>query len=479
VAVLFGALTRLPAQAACHKFAIAMYAIIDLETTGGNVKFDRITEIAIVLHDGKDIVGEFSTLVQPGVHIPYRITSITGITNDMVASAPHFYEVAKQVVEMTEGCTFVAHNVRFDYGFLREEFKSLGFDYVREVLCTIELSRGLVPGLRSYALAPLVDQLGLEPRPKHRALDDARATAALFSHLLRRREETKMPTLLTRKRGSMNPEINLHQDQINALPQKPGVYYFYDEWQQLIYIGKSVNIRSRVLSHFGNNTTARALEMKQQISHIRCAETGSELIALLKESEEIKRHTPRFNRAQRRSRFYYGLFTSIDTWGYITFRTERLRRNGLEPVTAFGTAREAKNFLEYIVEQHQLCQQKCHLHRLGGPCFHHSIHKCKGACCGMEDAESYNERASLLLGRLQYRQPNFLIVDKGRHDEECSIVLIENGKYKGYGFVEKEFLPSEPRLLGRCVEAFMDTKDVRQIIQLYLRQNKAEDVIVF
>jgi DNA polymerase-3 subunit epsilon len=461
------------------KFVVAMYAIIDLETTGGNVKSDRITEIAIVIHDGESVVREFSTLIQPGIRIPYRITGITGINDEMVASAPHFYEVAKEVVEMTTGCIFVAHNARFDYGFLREEFRSLGFDYVREVLCTIELSRSLLPGLRTYALAPLIDTLGITPRPRHRALEDARATAALFTHLLARRAAAQLPEPNTLRRGRMNPEMALHQDQINQLPQRPGVYYFYNEWRQLLYIGKSVNIRSRVMSHFGNNSTARALEMKQAIDHIRYAETGSELIALLKESEEIKRHKPHFNRAQRQSRFHYGLFTGVDAAGYITFRTERLRRAGQDAVTAFGSGREAKGFLEHIVDTHQLCQQKCALHRLSGPCFHYSIHKCKGACVGMEDPESYNARARILLERLQYRQPNFLLVDKGRHPNERSIVLVENGKYKGYGFVEEEFLRSSPSTLSHCVEPFMDTKDVRQIIQLYLRQNKAEDVIVF
>jgi DNA polymerase III subunit epsilon len=456
-----------------------MYAIIDLETTGGSVKSDRITEIAIVLHDGEQVVREFSSLVRPGIRIPYRITGITGISNEMVASAPHFYELAKEVVELTTDCTLVAHNARFDYGFLREEFRSLGFDYVREVLCTLELSRSLLPGLRSYALLPLIDHLDIQPRPKHRALDDARATAGLFQHLLAQRAAANLPQPDTLKRGRMNPEAALHQDQINELPQRPGVYYFYNAWRQLLYIGKSVNIRSRVMSHFANNSTSRALEMKQAIDHIRFAETGSELIALLKESEEIKQHKPHFNRAQRKTRFHYGLFTSVDPQGYITFRTERLRRAGQDPVTAFGSGREAKGFLEYIVDTHQLCQQKCALHRLGGPCFHHSIHKCKGACVGDEAPEDYNARARVLLDRLQYRQPNFLLVDKGRHENERSIVLVQNGKYKGYGFVELEFLASPPSTLIHCVEPYMDTKDVRQIIQLYLRQNKAEDVIVF
>ena len=456
-----------------------MYAIIDIETTGGNVKSDRITEIAVLVYDGEWVVKEYSTLVNPGMRIPYRITGITGITNEMVAGAPHFYEVARTVVELTEGCTFVAHNARFDYGFIREEFKSLGYDYQRELLCTVELSRSMVPGQRSYSLVKIVDALGLGVKPRHRALEDAKATVALFGHLLGLRAAAKLAEPEPRARGRMNPEANLHRDQIAQLPSSPGVYYFYNAWRQLIYIGKSVNIRSRVLSHFANNSTDRALEMKQSIDHIRFAETGSELIALLKESEEIKRHKPHFNRAQRRERFHFGLFTSVDSWGYVTFRVERLRRKGPEPVTVFGGLREGKGFLDHIVDAYQLCQQKCGLHRLGGACFYYNIHKCAGACCGEESAESYNARARQLLDRVQYRQPNFMVIDRGRNAEERSVVLVENGKYMGYGFVEAEFVDSQPEVLRACVERYMDTRDVRQIIQLYLRQEKGERVVVF
>ena len=456
-----------------------MYAVIDIETTGGNVHSDRITEIAVVLHDGKTVEAEFGSLVHPEQRIPFRITEITGITNEMVTSAPKFYEVARQIVELTEGRTIVAHNARFDYGFLRKEFKSLGFDFKRDVLCTVELSRQMVPGLRSYALGRLVDSLELSLKPKHRAMADAQATAALFSYLNTLRFKSQLPAAEPLTRGRMNPEANLHRDKIDQLPQSAGVYYFYNEWRQLIYIGKSVNIRSRVLSHFNNNTTARALEMKTLIDHIRYSMTGSELIALLKESEEIKQHKPIFNRAQRKSRFQFGLFSSVDAYGYISFRTERLRRNGLEPVTVFSSATEAKGFLEHMVDEYQLCQTKCGLHRLGGVCFHYNIKKCLGACCGEEGPESYNLRARNLMERVQYRQPNFMVLDRGREESELSVVLVENGKYMGYGFVEKEFAESPPEVLRACIQPYMDTKDVRQIINLYLRQEKPMKVLVF
>jgi DNA polymerase-3 subunit epsilon len=456
-----------------------MYAIIDIETTGGNTQSDQITEIGIVLHDGERVVDQFETLIDPEKRIPYRISSITGITNELVAGAPKFYEVARKVVELTEGCTLVAHNAKFDYGFIRNAFKSLGFDYKRPVLCTVALSRSLLPGQKSYQLGQLCKTLGIESKIFHRALADAQATTRLFEHLqqlarLRAHDMADTGTL-----SRMNPDANLKKDQIDKLPKETGVYYFYDAGHQLIYVGKSVDIRSRVLSHFANHTNTKALEMKASIAHIRYAVTGSELVALLKESEEIKRFKPIFNRAQRRSRFNIGLFASYDEQGYLQFRAERLRRSGPEPVTAFSTLVEARGYLEHMVDEHQLCQRHMGLQKVKGPCFYHGIHKCHGACIGAEPACDYNLRAQHVLARLQYVGKNLLIVGEGRTAGEKSLVLVEQGKYQGFGYLEEEFLDNDVQVLKACITPFTDNKDVRQIINLFLRQGKAERVIDF
>lgn len=456
-----------------------MYAVIDIETTGGNTQSDRITEIAILLHDGKQVVQEFCSLVDPEKRIPYRISSITNITNELVSGAPKFYEIARKVVEMTEGCTLVAHNAKFDYGFIRNEFKSLGFDFKRPVLCTVELSRSLLPGLKTYKLGALCQAVGIEMKTHHRALSDAQSTAKLFEHLQglshARLRGVSEATPLSR----MSPDANLRKEQIDKLPKETGVYYFFDEGHQLIYVGKSVDIRSRVLSHFANNTNTKALEMKANIAHIRYAVTGSELVALLKESDEIKRFKPIFNRSQRRSRFNVGLFVSHDPSGYLVYKTERLRKGGPEPVAAFSTQGEAKGYLDRMLDEYQLCQKHLGLQKVKGPCFYHSIHRCLGACTGQESPEAYNARAEMVKKRLQYLGTNLLIVDRGRTDEEKSIVLIENGRYAGFGFIESEFIHSGVPALKQCIQAHSDNKDVRQIINLYLRQGKAEQVIEF
>jgi DNA polymerase III subunit epsilon len=458
---------------------VGMYAVIDIETTGGNTLSDKITEIAIVLHDGKQVVDEYSSLVDPERRIPYRISSITGITNEVVANAPKFYEIARKVVEMTDGCILVAHNAKFDYGFIKNEFKSLGFEFKRQVLCTLELSRNLMPGLKSYNLARICNAIGIEAITFHRALADAQSTGKLLARLLEisQNKATTVPNQAQMSR--LNPDANLKKDQIDKLPKETGVYYFYDEHHHLIYVGKSVDIRSRVISHFNNHTNTKALDMKANIAHIRYSVTGSELVALLKESDEIKRHKPLYNRAQRRSRYNIGLFSYYDEAGYLRFRVERIQKGDMQPVSAFSSTLEARSFVERMVEIHQLCQIHTGLQKGKGPCFHHSIHRCVGACMGKEPAVAYNERAKLVLERLQYAGSNLMIIDRGRNENEKSLILIENGKYAGFGFVENEFIDNEISVLKQCVQSYADNKDVRQIINLYLRQGKPEQVITF
>ncbi|MBM3437340.1 MAG: hypothetical protein FJY07_14135, partial [Bacteroidetes bacterium] len=265
-----------------------MYSIIDIETTGLSPNYGKITEIAIYIHDGEKVVDEFTTLLNPEIDIPYRITQLTGINNKMVRDCPKFYEVAKRIVEMTQDTVFVAHNVNFDYNFIRKEFRELGYDYQRKKLCTSRLSRKLLPGRRSYSLGKLCQELGIENPHRHRAFGDAAAALKLFEILLTVEKNVEELSL-----HGLNSSLD--RKLIARLPQEPGVYYFYNDSGHIIYIGKSINIRERVMSHITNNTSKRAIEMRNEIADIGFELTGNELIALLLESNEIKKHTPRYN----------------------------------------------------------------------------------------------------------------------------------------------------------------------------------------
>jgi len=457
-----------------------MYAILDIETTGGSPKTERITEIAIYFHDGEKIVDEWSTLINPEKSIPYFITGLTGITNEMVANAPRFYEIAKELVERTENHTIVGHNVKFDYSFIKSEFKNLGFEFDRNTLCTIKLSRKIIPGHKSYSLGKLCKDLGIEITDRHRAAGDALATVKLFE-LLRDQQNGEFDAALVQDPSGRYKNLNEHLtvEDIQSLPEACGTYYFFDDQKQLLYIGKSKDIRHRVLSHLGNTNTKRAMEMKQRIHSISYELTGSELIALLKESREIKEQKPRYNRAQKRISSYWGLYPGKDEFGYITFDLKKISETADDPVTCFNNKKEAREVLTKMVGKHWLCQKLSGLYQTDGACFHHSIRQCNGACIQGEAVTVYNKRAESLLDSLTLDRGNVLIIDQGREPDERSLVRIEKGIYMGYGYlsVNDAYLGIEEML--DCIQPSLDNRDIRQILRNWLKNNKVEKMLYY
>jgi DNA polymerase-3 subunit epsilon len=455
-----------------------MFAIVDIETTGGSSSREKITEICVVLHDGLRVTDHYTTLVNPERQIPYQITRLTGITNEMVSGAPRFYEVAKKIVELTEGRVFVAHNVNFDYNFIRNEFSTLGFDFKRKKVCTVRLSRKLIPGHRSYSLGKICNDLGIVIQARHRAEGDAFATAKLFELLLSKdaggvinksKETDELYTKL--KTGPVNPLVE-------KLPEKTGVYYFYDSEGNIIYIGKSLNIRSRVITHFANASSKKALSMANAIHDICYELTGSELVALLLESHEIKKYKPLYNRMNVRSVFSFGVNAQYDTSGYLRLLVEK-NKGGGDSFISFVNMDEAKNFLYAVVEEHELCQKLCGLYESEQACFHYQVKKCNGACIGKEDAEVYNERVMALVRAHRFSNESFFVLDKGRSPEERSVVKVENGKYCGFGYVNEEEGINSIEALHPVINAYTDNRDVRHILRNYLAAGKMEKVLKF
>jgi len=457
-----------------------MFAVLDIETTGGSPAAEKITEIAIFFHDGQQVVGEWSTLVNPEKDIPYFITGLTGITNEMVADAPRFYEVAREIVERTENHTIVGHNVQFDYSFIRSEFKRLGFDYSRKTLCTVKLSRKILPGHKSYSLGKICKDLGIGITDRHRAAGDALATVRLFELLLEKQNGSgEFPLIMEPSGRYKNLNEHLSVDDIVKLPEECGTYYFHDENKQLLYIGKSKNIRHRVLSHLGNSSSKRAMEMKNRIHSVSFELTGSELIALLRESREIKEHKPMYNRAQKRSSFYWGLYTSRDEYGYINFRLQKISETADDPVTCYNNKKEARESLTRMVERNWLCQKLSGLYQTEGACFHHTIRQCNGACIHAEAVSAYNKRAEALLEGLKLDRGNVLIIDRGRNAEERSLVRIEKGMYLGYGYISLNDAYISIDQMLECIRPEMDNRDVRQILKNWLRKNKVEKMLYY
>jgi len=297
---------------------------------------------------------------------------------------------------------------------------------------------------------------------------------------LRERQNGEFGTLLHEPSGRYkNLNDHLTIEDIQRLPEECGTYYFYDDQNQLLYIGKSRDIRHRVLSHLGNTSSRRALEMKQRIHSISYELTGSELIALLKESREIKEQKPRYNRAQRRSSSYWGLYPGKDEFGYITFSHKKINETADDPVTCFNSKKEAREVLTKMVGKHWLCQKLCGLYQTDGACFHHSIRQCNGACIQGESVSAYNKRAQALLDSLTLDRGNVLIIDRGRDPEERSLVRIEKGIYMGYGYlsVNEGYLGIEEML--ECIQPSLDNRDIRQILRNWLKNNSVEKMLYY
>ena len=448
-----------------------MYAIIDVETTGGNAFNEKLTEISIFQYDGNQITGQFSTLVNPERPIPFMITRLTGITDEMVREAPKFHEVAREIIEMTEGRVFVAHNANFDYNFIRQEYKRLGYSYNRKTLCTVKLSRKLIPSLRSYSLGNLCSDLGITIQNRHRAAGDAEATVKVLERLL-----SVDQSLCGMPSGALHPSLN--RSVFATLPESTGVYYFHDEEGRVIYVGKSRNIHSRILSHFSNQSNEKAITMKAKVAAISFKATGSELLALLLESDEIKKLKPLFNRTQRRSSFNFGLFSSTDIFGYQNLEITTINNRPL-PFTSFSTLAEARESLFVMVEQHSLCQKLCGLYDAQGACFQHGIRACNGACIGNEPPEEYNSRVEDALKQFDFGSQNIVVIDIGRNDDENSVVMIENNRYAGFGYLPADSSVEHVDSLREYLNNFSDNRDVQQIIRSYLRSHKVQKIIRF
>ena len=468
-----------------------MYAIIDIETTGSQPTQDKITEIAIFIHDGQQVIDQYSTLINPQRPIPFYISQLTGITDEMVQDAPKFYEVAKEIVEFTEGKVFVAHNVRFDYSFIKKEFADLGYTFQRKTLCTVRLSRSLIPGLPSYSLGKLCKSIDIDLQMRHRAIGDAEATAKLFDKLIKiNRPVIDGAHQLAEPSEQLKHEIKasllppaISKEQVDALPTVPGVYYFHNEEGEVIYVGKSKNIRKRIVQHFNIDFKSRkSIEFKNQIADITYELMGNELVALLFESAEIKRMKPHFNRQQRRSVFNTGIFVYEDSNGYkrLTFGTINKADNiSMTPLVALSNHFKAKGFLFHKVAKYNLCQKLCDLYKTNGACFDYQVHQCNGACIGKESPEEYNARVDAAIDSITYEHNTFVILGKGREYGEQSVVVVEHGTYLGFGFVDEYYSAESIDDFKSAITRYNDNKDVQQIIRGYMRGKHKDKVIVF
>jgi DNA polymerase III subunit epsilon len=413
----------------------APLAIVDLETTGTDPASDRITEIAVLEVRNFEVTAEWSTLVNPGGGIPSPIQALTGISNEMVAAAPSFAALAADLHERLDGRVFVAHNARFDYGFLRREFERAGLRFTAKTLCTVRLSRRLYPGEAHHNLDSVIARHGIDCRQRHRAMGDA---DALWQFLqIAEREHGEEVMAVAARQIARQPTLppQLDRTAIDAVPEAPGVYLFYDEGSVPLYIGKSASMRTRVMAHFSGASSQRAVDLSKRVRRIDWKRTAGELGALLLEARLVKELAPEFNRQLRAAEGLCGF----------AFDGRRLRFAGAHEIDGdtlpfvygvFRSRRAAMQALRGLADEHRLCLQALGFE--SGPlhaCFRHQLGRCAGVCAGRESVHLHHARLAAALASWKAADwPHdgpLGIVEKSRSGEETEVHVVDRWCYLG------------------------------------------------
>ena len=437
------------------------YTIIDVETSG---RTNRITEISVFKYNGDTVVDEFTSLVNPNCYIPDYITALTGIDNGTVANAPDFQDIAQQILDITEDAIFVAHNVNFDYNVIRNEFKSLNIEFNRKKLCTVRLSRKLLPGHKSYSLGKLCKDLNINVNGRHRARGDAEATVILFQKLQAQEKSREVfSAFLNKNSKEATLPPNLPKEIFNAIPNSIGIYYFKNKKGEIIYVGKAKDLKKRVLSHFYSKAQ-KSLDMVRETADIDFELSGSELIALLMEDAAIKHHFPQYNKVAKRTPKGFSLFSYQDRNDIIHIAINNSKAV-TKPIVTLYSLREARLFLERICEQFSLCPKFCHLQEGVSECSHFTIKNCKGVCKGNENITNYNERVTNAICKIVNESKDLIIKEKGRNNNEDAFVLIKNGTYLGYGFIDKNEQITHQDELEHFLIKQKDNRDIQSILR--------------
>jgi DNA polymerase III subunit epsilon len=441
-----------------------LYAIVDIETTGGHASANGITEIAIHVHDGTKVVQHFTTLINPQKNIPSFITALTGINNAMVASAPTFENVAAQIFEILNDKIFVAHNVNFDYSFVHHQLKNCGYNLTAQKLCTVRLARKALPGYASYSLGKICRSLNIVIDDRHRADGDAAATVKLFDKILESNGMEHIDKML--KRTSSEQWLPMHLDKkiINALPTNAGVYYFVDAKGKIIYVGKAINIKKRVTSHFTHNDAGNRrqdfLRLVCDIKHTVCA---NELHALILESIEIKRLWPKYNASQKQPTQKYGLYSFEDGRGYTRLLIDKKKKN-FPAAYIFNLMHEGQVLLRNMIEEFELSEKLC---------FVDKTNLTEDDLAFLDEPKIYNNKVKNALHQLKENLPTFALVEK--MNKENIYLLIENGCFWGMGTAVKK--PKTVEDLKEMIEPFADNDFIRNSIYDYAERNPEKKVI--
>jgi DNA polymerase III subunit epsilon len=409
------------------------YAIVDIETTGGNAAGSRITEIAIIIHNGTEIIESWETLVNPQKEIPLPIFALTGITNQMVSNAPVFEDIAEKVTELLTGRIFVAHNVNFDYSFVRHQLEESGHKWTARKLCTVRAARKIKPGLHSYSLGNLCYTLNIPLQNRHRAGGDAQATAILFSRMLEWDTDGVIEQMLKKASQDQRLPPNLPPADFEQLPEKPGIYYFYNKARKVVYVGKAINLKKRVASHFsGHNVNPQRQNFLRDIYSISFETCATELMALLLECTEIKKLWPVYNTALKRFDPKYGLYSYEARNGYRYLAVGKLSKfqAGIE---VFHSQHAGINLLRNLATEFGIDHRFC---IYGRPAEGEAM--LKPNLNNLPAIAEHNVKIGHAITAVATNKPSFAIIDKGRTPYERSCIWVENGHFYGMGYISTE-----------------------------------------
>jgi len=438
-----------------------MYAIVDIETTGGYAAAYGITEVAVYIHDGKRVVKHFETLINPQQNIPPYITALTGINNAMVANAPAFEEIASTLYELLNEHIFIAHNVNFDYSFIKHHLKAAGFELTAKKLCTVRLGRKVFPGLPSYSLGNLCRSLELPIENRHRAGGDAKATVKLFEHYLANGADTHIEQMLKKSSGEQWLPMQLTKADILQLSAGPGVYYFHDAKDKIIYVGKAINIKKRVSSHFTHNDADRKRQnFLRIICKITFKECATELEAIVLESTEIKRLWPKYNYSQKQPAQKFALYMFEDSRGYLRLAIDKKKKN-LAQLYSFNLLHEGLVMLKKIAEEFQLHEKLCFIDKTPFTDDDYAA---------LESPLTYNEKINNAIKALEEKLPTFAVLDKGIKSTEQLCLLIERGSFWGMGYLPTGLKVTSTTDLKGLLVPYADNDTIRNSIYSFVAQ---------
>ncbi|MBP7931413.1 MAG: GIY-YIG nuclease family protein [Chitinophagaceae bacterium] len=449
-----------------------MYAIVDIETTGGNAGTGSITEIAIIITDGNSILDTYTSLVNPLQPIPLFIEKLTGINDAMVSKAPTFSQIAKDVYELLQDKIFVAHNVNFDYSFVAHQLNQQGYKLNARKLCTVRLSRNAFEDLPSYSLGNLCRSLDIQVKNRHRAMGDAEATTRLFHLIVEADRGLLIKSMLKKGSGDGYLPIHLSSDDLEQMPNTPGIYYFHDEKGKIIYVGKAKRLRKRVISHFSNNDVSkRKQDLMRMVHKISFKETGNELMMSVMESIEIKRIWPLFNRSQKKFENRFGICSYIDQRGVLRLGIVKKKKNHILH-TSFSYHLDGIRLLNRLAREHKLCPKMCFLQIETINCVGIEEDFCEGICAHTEDVHQYNKKVTKVISSIQSLNPTLAVFGEGRQPNEKSCVLIGKNDFLATGFIEENLLKKiKLEKLVKKLEPAASNEFIRSMVLNYAELN--------